>query len=974
VDEAFILLRAFSAIPHFIERCTPQTFQRYREILPKALVRYINGGLSAFCISEALVTLCKKSDEARTWLLYFHFHFPSLEEGVELSQTLMSWFLCVLGQNRVHTTVTSSFCQIMFVLIKDDIFDITSCQQFDVPWAIYNVSTALQAASGAVELRKDYEEVEWLVSIAHLLFKTLFNNDFGEVTSKFDIVSGQMSQCFGIVAELIHDHEMQSNLSICRDCSAILETILEFLFPYYPFPSEMISIIVKDLLSLISLHRQDMRIIEASVSSLVVLSKLPFSFDFADARQIWIESSFREALNFLFTENQPADSFTNIKPILTLLETLASQLEFHNEKRKYQLVSQTRWTSVLTDWISSNQNDVELISKISRLLSFEHIIKYLESLNSPHGSDSNLNMTDALVSLIRLHVQDHNTMISIVEMLYILCKTNQSLSRSLSLNMTCWSALSESLLLHRDHDDFVLSFCQFVCCLCSANESIELFMASLAKMLGKSNLSDDIRCIEVLLQIIQSRFGRQKSRIKRIAALAVEAGLAVCEVITILVTSVVSSKSFIVGNDREVSVVEKGKLQIASLLSLPTHNHDAESQFKVALRALEELSMNMQGGCKSTAQVNNKASNLSTEDISNSVPGVTAIPHDEIELSTMIDVNVYKGTWRKSTAVAVKINRGKKSIADAAIQAELERLCSLRHPRIVSALGLGVNLQIDGEIFHALVLEHMEKGTLRNVLNTEHAIMSTASRLTIAVDVCEGMRFLHESKLFHGSLSSESVLVDVYGRAKLSGLKSINLKKVYQYSQTKRSAKDKEGKIDNSDTSLERDQKDDVFGFGSIIWELMTGKKLPWTDVKQASKKSAKLTLTKEESTTCPAVITAMMKHCLESQPMNRPAFSDISETLRLLHAQESKLWNDQQRVIPDGFICPITHDIMTDPVMLLDGHSYERKVIEDWLTRSGRSPLTNELLPHRTILDNYALKSAIESFLQQNPAVKHSI
>jgi hypothetical protein len=61
----------------------------------------------------------------------------------------------------------------------------------------------------------------------------------------------------------------------------------------------------------------------------------------------------------------------------------------------------------------------------------------------------------------------------------------------------------------------------------------------------------------------------------------------------------------------------------------------------------------------------------------------------------------------------------------------------------------------------------------------------------------------------------------------------------------------------------------------------------------------------------------------------------------------------------------------MKDPVMLLDGHSYERKSIMDWLKRCKRSPLTNEELPVQSdgsgmplMLDNYALKSSIESFL----------
>ena len=34
----------------------------------------------------------------------------------------------------------------------------------------------------------------------------------------------------------------------------------------------------------------------------------------------------------------------------------------------------------------------------------------------------------------------------------------------------------------------------------------------------------------------------------------------------------------------------------------------------------------------------------------------------------------------------------------------------------------------------------------------------------------------------------------------------------------------------------------------------------------------------------------------------------------------------------PDVFTCPITQDLIVDPVLDTDGHTYERRVIEDWL------------------------------------------
>eukprot|EP00741_Cyanophora_paradoxa_P012803 tig00020629_g12367.t1 len=47
----------------------------------------------------------------------------------------------------------------------------------------------------------------------------------------------------------------------------------------------------------------------------------------------------------------------------------------------------------------------------------------------------------------------------------------------------------------------------------------------------------------------------------------------------------------------------------------------------------------------------------------------------------------------------------------------------------------------------------------------------------------------------------------------------------------------------------------------------------------------------------------------------------------------------------PPEFLCPITHEVMVDPVMIADGtgHSYERGAVDNWLAWHGKSPLTGE-------------------------------
>lgn len=70
----------------------------------------------------------------------------------------------------------------------------------------------------------------------------------------------------------------------------------------------------------------------------------------------------------------------------------------------------------------------------------------------------------------------------------------------------------------------------------------------------------------------------------------------------------------------------------------------------------------------------------------------------------------------------------------------------------------------------------------------------------------------------------------------------------------------------------------------------------------------------------------------------------------------------DSSDTIPTEFRCPITMDIMRDPVMCADGHTYDRIAIESWLLTHDTSPLTNKTLPHTHLLPNHALRNLIQS------------
>eukprot|EP01084_Bolivina_argentea_P087242 157589_1 len=81
------------------------------------------------------------------------------------------------------------------------------------------------------------------------------------------------------------------------------------------------------------------------------------------------------------------------------------------------------------------------------------------------------------------------------------------------------------------------------------------------------------------------------------------------------------------------------------------------------------------------------------------------------------------------------------------------------------------------------------------------------------------------------------------------------------------------------------------------------------------------------------------------------------------------QLQTTQENIIdvPDEFICPITWEIMDNPVICNDGNTYERIAITDWLNKHDTSPKTNMPLDDNKLIPNRALKYMIEAWKNEN-------
>ena len=67
------------------------------------------------------------------------------------------------------------------------------------------------------------------------------------------------------------------------------------------------------------------------------------------------------------------------------------------------------------------------------------------------------------------------------------------------------------------------------------------------------------------------------------------------------------------------------------------------------------------------------------------------------------------------------------------------------------------------------------------------------------------------------------------------------------------------------------------------------------------------------------------------------------------------------------GLACPLTKQLMRNPVVAADGYTYERAAIERWMAGCTRSPITSAPLPSQELVPNLTMRSAISLLIPRS-------
>ncbi|XP_058226948.1 uncharacterized protein LOC131335549 [Rhododendron vialii] len=278
--------------------------------------------------------------------------------------------------------------------------------------------------------------------------------------------------------------------------------------------------------------------------------------------------------------------------------------------------------------------------------------------------------------------------------------------------------------------------------------------------------------------------------------------------------------------------------------------------------------------------------------------GLQTIKNDDVEeireLGSGTYGAVYYGKWKgsdvaikriKASCFAGRPSERERLIADFWKEALI--LSSLHHPNVVSFYGI-VRDGPDGSL--ATVTEFMVNGSLKQFLRKKDRTIDRRKRLIIAMDAAFGMEYLHAKNIVHFDLKCENLLVNMRDPHRpVCKIGDLGLSKVKQHTLVSGGVR---GTLPwmapelLSGKSNMVTEKIDVYSFGIVMWELLTGDE-PYTDLHCASIIGGIVnnSLRPEIPTWCDPEWKALMESCWASDPAERPSFSEISQRLRNMAA-----------------------------------------------------------------------------------------
>ncbi|CAH8387647.1 unnamed protein product [Eruca vesicaria subsp. sativa] len=195
---------------------------------------------------------------------------------------------------------------------------------------------------------------------------------------------------------------------------------------------------------------------------------------------------------------------------------------------------------------------------------------------------------------------------------------------------------------------------------------------------------------------------------------------------------------------------------------------------------------------------------------------------NDFDAASLLCEQLYRGCLREGIAVTVRCIKLKQKNLPQSLAQQMEVLSKLRHMHLVSVLGhciasnQGHNQHGGHTIF--IVQEYISNGSLKDFLTDcrKKEVLQWPQRMAIAIGVARGIQFLHMGVapgIFGNNLDIENILLDGTLTVKISG-----------YTIPLPSKVGAESHQDKTPRSNEDGEKEDVYQFGVILLQIITGR------------------------------------------------------------------------------------------------------------------------------------------------------
>lgn len=255
---------------------------------------------------------------------------------------------------------------------------------------------------------------------------------------------------------------------------------------------------------------------------------------------------------------------------------------------------------------------------------------------------------------------------------------------------------------------------------------------------------------------------------------------------------------------------------------------------------------------------------------------------------------VYHGKWRGTDVAIKRIKKscftGRSSEQERLAQEfwrEAEILSRLHHPNVVAFYGV-VKDGPGGTL--ATLTEFMVNGSLRHVLQRKDKCPDLRKRLIIAMDAAFGMEYLHSKNIVHFDLKCDNLLVNLRDHARpICKVGDFGLSKIKRNTLVSGGVR---GTLPwmapelLNGSSSKVSEKVDVFSFGIVLWEILTGEE-PYANMHYGAIIGGIVnnTLRPPVPANCGPEWRRLMEQCWSPDPAQRPAFTEIAARLRSMSA-----------------------------------------------------------------------------------------